>query len=789
MAAIAWAELEAGGLDSAAAAAVCEQLHQRSYCVLRLPDHLAAELSALREGARAFFALPAKAKARVGAFRRIAETYVGYRDCADRDSEFLEMHLSPDGTAYPREELSPALLAASEAAHARLSRMARRLLAVLAAGLDLPPAAFLAPLDPEPLSRLPAGALSSSVLRLCHYRPRQAGAAGGDVLFDEHTDSTLLTLSPLCPEAAGLELRDAEARWVRIEEAEGVTPLHLGVHVGDFLSFLTRDFYPASSHRVVRPAGGASRLSFPFLVRPRNEHELDTRAYDPEGTHPQLPEVHAIRCAELRKLFDVRGQRVVRELREREAREEERKARAKAFREAVLAGRRPVAASDESDGEGSGGARGEAAGQSCASPPPQEAGEAGGGTRGRGGGEGRGEGGGEGGAASAARGGGSKWKKELKAAKKAAAKARAAEKAGGARVAAAAAPTGEAPPAAGVRARWREEAEAMEARRREAFDAAAGGEAEGRVAQWRLHDVAVLLLSDEYLFAYKQHDLHMDHPTVGVTLQTQLCAALPHLADPKTVHGFRNVHQLDYATSGVLCFGLSKRAAGTAGRLFEARRVRKWYLALVEGHVPWSERREERGVGKDASDPREFRMAVEGSEHCVAPLAACTELYVIGRGALADRPVSKLLLCPLTGRRHQLRLHCAVLGHPIVGDFAYTADRTAPRMMLHAWRLQLPLPQKTVVVGTMDPFPATLEPSAMATGGEVLPTEGPAVFEVTCELDAQSCVHELRGGANSTKHAEDGVPMDVEYNFIAGCDRRHVGPHDSERIGEQVGSH
>lgn len=94
-----------------------------------------------------------------------------------------------------------------------------------------------------------------------------------------------------------------------------------------------------------------------------------------------------------------------------------------------------------------------------------------------------------------------------------------------------------------------------------------------------------------------------------------------------------------------------------------------------------------------------------------------------------------------------------------------------------------------VVAGTMDPFPATLEPSAMATGGEVLPTEGPAVFEVTCELDAQSCVHELRGGANSTKRAEDGVPMDVEYNFIAGCDRRHVGPHDSERIGEQVGGH
>lgn len=48
-------------------------------------------------------------------------------------------------------------------------------------------------------------------------------------------------------------------------------------------------------------------------------------------------------------------------------------------------------------------------------------------------------------------------------------------------------------------------------------------------------------------------------------------------------------------------------------------------------------------------------------------------------------------LHPSSGRRHQLRVHCAAMGHPIVGDATYTDDTTSPRMMLHAWKLGLPL--------------------------------------------------------------------------------------------------
>ena len=95
--------------------------------------------------------------------------------------------------------------------------------------------------------------------------------------------------------------------------------------------------------------------------------------------------------------------------------------------------------------------------------------------------------------------------------------------------------------------------------------------------EWGLTELAALHYSTDYIFVYKQYDLHMDHATVPVTLATQMMEAYPTLADAKTAFGFRHVHQLDFATSGVLCIALNKKAAGAAGKLFEHRSVSKRY--------------------------------------------------------------------------------------------------------------------------------------------------------------------------------------------------------------------
>eukprot|EP00964_Phaeocystis_antarctica_P120995 scaffold84717_cov59-Phaeocystis_antarctica.AAC.2 len=294
---------------------------------------------------------------------------------------------------------------------------------------------------------------------------------------------------------------------------------------------------------------------------------------------------------------------------------------------------------------------------------------------------------------------------------------------------------------------------------------------------WGLTELAALHYSADYIFVYKQYDLHMDHAIVPVTLATQVTLAThprhtpsphtlatdhtphirhahatlatqmmegyPALADAKTAFGFRHVHQLDFATSGVLCIALNKKAAGVAGKLFENRTVSKRYLALVEGHPTWEHMRVERGVGEDGSDSRGFRMALEGQPGCTKPLPAMTDCYVVDRGTLHGKRVTKLLLCPQSGRRHQLRLHCLALGHPVVGDVAYTGDRTSPRMMLHAWMLRLPLPktrakpdQAPICIASFDPYPAASAAASAAAssgawgrrgaGGEV----APAVREV-----------------------------------------------------------
>ena len=66
-------------------------------------------------------------------------------------------------------------------------------------------------------------------------------------------------------------------------------------------------------------------------------------------------------------------------------------------------------------------------------------------------------------------------------------------------------------------------------------------------------------------------------------------------------------------------------------------------------------------------------------------------LVQVGEQVYKKVPVTKLLLKPRTGRRHQLRLHTKYLGHPICGDATYANDFEAHRMMLHAWKLTLPV--------------------------------------------------------------------------------------------------
>lgn len=93
-------------------------------------------------------------------------------------------------------------------------------------------------------------------------------------------------------------------------------------------------------------------------------------------------------------------------------------------------------------------------------------------------------------------------------------------------------------------------------------------------------------------------------------------------------------------------------------------------------------------------------------ELCQNPRRSITKVLVLDRGYYNGKPVTKVLLRPITGRRHQLRLHCSQIGHVIVGDYTYSLkiDTSPPRMFLHAFRLVLPNSFENIDIQTEDPF-------------------------------------------------------------------------------------
>ncbi len=266
----------------------------------------------------------------------------------------------------------------------------------------------------------------------------------------------------------------------------------------------------------------------------------------------------------------------------------------------------------------------------------------------------------------------------------------------------------------------------------------------------RAPPIEVLYRSEHFLVVNKPHDLvlNSDDPSRD-SLHSRMAMQMPQLADfhkyqvqcsllavhlicwriwpPKfpvptcswecflfLQHGFLIPHRLDFSTSGVLVTPLSRRACRAANAAFQGRQTAKFYLALLRGHVDLSKGRVLRvdcAIGQDSRPEwKNVRMACLGDPWCQNQRPSTTRLVVLSRGVYAGYPATKVcfqavdvvgfwfdtvfqvLLQPVSGRRHQLRVHCKWLGHLIVGDYTYSDRReTEPfRMFLHAQRIILP---------------------------------------------------------------------------------------------------
>ncbi len=185
------------------------------------------------------------------------------------------------------------------------------------------------------------------------------------------------------------------------------------------------------------------------------------------------------------------------------------------------------------------------------------------------------------------------------------------------------------------------------------------------------------------------------HPGAGNRLDTLAAGLLiryPELAElPSAGAGDRDrpgiVHRLDKDTSGVLVVARTPEAYRSLTRQLAERTMGRTYLAVVLGHIDAATGIIDAPIARSTNDPT--RMAVSGSGK-----AARTNYQVRER---FDKPLlatyAELRL--ETGRTHQIRVHVAAIGHPVLGDKRYGGARgilPVGRPMLHAWRISLEHP-------------------------------------------------------------------------------------------------
>ncbi len=158
------------------------------------------------------------------------------------------------------------------------------------------------------------------------------------------------------------------------------------------------------------------------------------------------------------------------------------------------------------------------------------------------------------------------------------------------------------------------------------------------------------------------------------------------------------VHRLDMATSGLLVFARSKAAQSALGTAFAQRDVAKRYVAVVAGEL--ADDAGEIDLPLIADWPNRPLQKVD----LTIGKPSLTRYRVMERSAGRTR----VLLEPLTGRSHQLRVHLLALGHPIVGDTLYASPEIAaqsPRLLLHAHALAFAHPVTGEALAFESPVP------------------------------------------------------------------------------------
>jgi len=226
--------------------------------------------------------------------------------------------------------------------------------------------------------------------------------------------------------------------------------------------------------------------------------------------------------------------------------------------------------------------------------------------------------------------------------------------------------------------------------------------------------IEILHEDDDIIVINKQTGIVV-HPAPGHYSGTLVNALLYHCPKLNGIGGALRpgiVHRLDKDTSGVLVAAKNDRAHLHLSRQFKSRRVKKQYLALVYGKMESDSGSVSFPIGRHPVDRKKMSTNSRKSR------AAETTWQIRERFELASLIEVNLK----TGRTHQIRVHCAAIKHPVMGDKVYGPRKnwknapysnrqfgSVPRQMLHAWRLELTHPGTEEKVSFEAPIPSDMQ--------------------------------------------------------------------------------
>ncbi|MCO0597308.1 RluA family pseudouridine synthase [Peribacillus butanolivorans] len=205
-------------------------------------------------------------------------------------------------------------------------------------------------------------------------------------------------------------------------------------------------------------------------------------------------------------------------------------------------------------------------------------------------------------------------------------------------------------------------------------------------------DLGISILYEDELLLIANKPAGMDtHPSQPGDTHTLINGVAYHLQNTGQTCMIKHIHRLDKNTTGAVLFAKDRLTGSMLDRMLEERKIKRTYVALVEGIIQKNEGKINEKIGRDRHHATRRRVSPTGQ-------VAITHFQVLKRDSKKNLT---LVSCTLeSGRTHQIRVHFSHLNHPLAGDTLYGGKNTFPRQALHARKIEFihPISEEKMII-------------------------------------------------------------------------------------------